>query len=247
MKLRLFSLVSLTAFTSLIVATRASALDLYNPNKTYGDEKVTIDDSSSRCLTADFKKLHDAALALAEKDINARKNADGAIPASIQKAVDDYRKELDTAWQAMHEPYCGFGAFGTSAAKKSFQKTLDRGRANFLAAVKNAPTHAVAATKAVATSAPAPATPTLPATASAKARVALMHNWRRGQRSNEIVEAQKILAAKGFMDANLATGYYGTITEQAVYAFQLKMKLVTSKNSPGAGQIGPKTRAALVK
>lgn len=245
MKLRLFSLVSLTAFTSLIVATRASALDLYNPNKTYGDEKVTIDDSSSRCLTTDFKKLHDAALALAEKDINARKNADGTIPATIQKAVDDYRKELDTAWQAMHEPYCGFGAFGTSAAKKSFQKTLDRGRTTFLAAVKATPAHAVTTTKAEPAS--APATPTLPATASAKARFALMHNWRRGQRSNEIVEAQKILAAKGFMDANLATGYYGTITEQAVYAFQLKMKLVTSKNSPGAGQIGPKTRAALVK
>lgn len=245
MKLRLFSLVSLTAFTSLIIATRASALDLYNPNKTYGDEKVTIDDSSSRCLTADFKKLHDAALALAEKDINARKNADGTIPATIQKAVDDYRKELDTAWQAMHEPYCGFGAFGTSAAKKSFQKTLDRGRTTFLAAVKTAPTRTVTTTKTEPAS--TPATPALPATASAKASVALTHNWRRGQRSNEIVEAQKILAAKGFMDANLATGYYGTITEQAVYAFQLKMKLVTSKSSPGAGQIGPKTRAALVK
>ena len=111
------------------------AMYLYNPHKRYGDEKVAITDATSRCLTAAAKSEHNADLARAEADGKAADIA--AHPDG--KLADDYKKylnNLDVAWGAMEAPYCGFGAFGASAALKAYQKTISRVRTTFLDAVK---------------------------------------------------------------------------------------------------------------
>ncbi len=111
------------------------ALDLYNPKKKYADEKKDILNPASRCVTTATKA--------ARADDLKNYEADGKKISGIEEPehplADDYKKYklvLDLAWEAMEEPYCGFGAFGTSAAIKSYNKTADRARANFLDAVK---------------------------------------------------------------------------------------------------------------
>lgn len=127
----LFSLVAavpVEAATKKVVR-RTTRLDLYNPRKHYGDEKKVITDPESRCLTASNKKAHEANLAQAEKDAASfHPDSDPRI-AELYKT---YLTKLDLAWGAMEEPYCGFGAFGSAAATKSYQKTIARTRDEFL-------------------------------------------------------------------------------------------------------------------
>lgn len=51
-------------------------------------------------------------------------------------AVSTYKQNLEIVWSAMEEPYCGHGSQGITAVKKSFNKSVDRLRAAFLAQVK---------------------------------------------------------------------------------------------------------------
>lgn len=109
--------------------SRRVGYDLYNRHKRYGDEKVTIADPSSRCDTAANKKAHEANVAQAKKDASAfHPDSDPRI----SEIYRTYMTKLDLAWGAMEEPYCGFGAFGNSAAKKSYDKTVARARTEFL-------------------------------------------------------------------------------------------------------------------
>lgn len=64
--------------------------------------------------------------------------------------------------------------------------------------------------------------------------------------NGDVVKLQEILKALGFFpkDQN-CTGYYGGITAKAVLDFQLKYGIVASKDEPGAGRFGPKTREKL--
>ena len=111
------------------VVTASKRLDLYSPKKKYGDEKKAITDPESRCITASNKKAHEANLAQAKKDAATfHPDADPRI-AELYKT---YLTKLDLAWGAMEEPYCGFGAFGSAAATKSYQKTIARTRNEFL-------------------------------------------------------------------------------------------------------------------
>lgn len=103
--------------------------DLYNRNKKYGDEKIDIMNPTSRCNTAANQKVHDANLVQAKKDI-ALFNPD--TDPRVEELASTYMDKLSLAWDAMEEPYCGFGAFGNSAAKKSYDKTVARARNEFL-------------------------------------------------------------------------------------------------------------------
>lgn len=117
------------------VAKTSIAMNLYNPNKRYGDEKKDIKDPTSRCLTAAAKAARVKDLATYEAD---GKKIEG-LGTPEHPLTDDYKKyetSLEYAWGAMEEPYCGFGAFGPSAALKSSQKTVLRARTAFLDAVK---------------------------------------------------------------------------------------------------------------
>ncbi len=241
-------------------------LDLYNPHKRYKDEKVTISDPDSRCTTAGFKALYTSALSQATTDANKLKDGSGALSAHVQKAFDTYKQDIEFGWQAMQQPYCGFGAFGVSAAKKSFQKTLSRARTNFLAVAKGTATAAqeqhaervvVASTGVslnkqtnVVAQAPAP-TPAPVVVSKSSASPAPAHvelaAVSYGQRGAAVKRLQDVLAAKGYLEADYATGYFGSYTQKALVQFQLDKKIITSKSSAAAGIIGPKTLAALQK
>lgn len=114
---------------------------LYIPKKTYKDEKVVISNAASRCNTPSMRAAHAKNLAKAEADGKLY----GLTPESVStteslppvgQAYKTYLNGLALAWDAMTEPYCGFGAFGTSAANKSYTKSVTHTRARFLAAAK---------------------------------------------------------------------------------------------------------------
>lgn len=123
------------------VKTKKYALDLYNPRKVYGDEKKDIKDATSRCNTPALHKIHLQNLERAKLDGKPHnltfESVSTTEPLSdIQEAYKKYLESLSFAWGAMEEPYCGFGAFGVSAARKSYDKSVERARARFLEAVK---------------------------------------------------------------------------------------------------------------
>lgn len=71
----------------------------------------------------------------------------------------------------------------------------------------------------------------------------------KGDYGDEVVELQKRLKEEGFFHYHTATGYFGTITEQAVKDYQCAKGIICSGNRfiTGWGQVGPKTREELNK
>lgn len=86
-------------------------------------------DIASRCLTAGMKSLHAGTVKTMEADIAKRGQGHSA-------AIETYREKIDIVWSAMEQPYCGFGSMGMTAVKHSYNKSVDRIRAAFLAATK---------------------------------------------------------------------------------------------------------------
>lgn len=64
-----------------------------------------------------------------------------------------------------------------------------------------------------------------------------------GSRSDQVSTLQSLLAAHGYLASNLATGFFGTLTEQAVQKFQCDSGILCS--GAGWGIVGPKTRTVL--
>ncbi len=89
------------------------------------DEKVFAD-STSRCNTPEMRKLHASNVKLMNDDITKFGVKAG------EQAVKDYQWKMDIIWDAMTEPYCGYGSRGVSAAKKSYQKSIARARSSFM-------------------------------------------------------------------------------------------------------------------
>jgi hypothetical protein len=94
-----------------------------------GKDEKDFANPVSRCLTADMKALDAKAVATMEAEIKK-------YGAGHEKAVASYKEKLDTVWSAMEQPYCGYGAYGMTAVKKSFNKSTERALAEFLAEVK---------------------------------------------------------------------------------------------------------------
>lgn len=69
----------------------------------------------------------------------------------------------------------------------------------------------------------------------------LSQDLKLGDSGQEVRELQKQLQALNLFKADV-TGYYGEVTQHAVFKFQQIQKLVADKNSLGAGIFGPKTR-----
>jgi peptidoglycan hydrolase-like protein with peptidoglycan-binding domain/3D (Asp-Asp-Asp) domain-containing protein len=67
---------------------------------------------------------------------------------------------------------------------------------------------------------------------------------QKGKRDPEVVRLQEVLIAQEFMD-HVPTGYFGNVTREALIAFQIDHGIIESKNNPGAGNVGPKTREIL--
>ena len=107
--------------------------NLYISGYRYNDEKTVFGDVSTRCVTAATK-------ALRAKDVKQAMKDEEAFSVKgdeeLEKIYKKYLDGLDLSWDAMLEPYCGFGSHGVVAAQKSYVKTVTRVRANFLAQVK---------------------------------------------------------------------------------------------------------------
>ena len=132
-----------TTKRKLTKASARYAYDLYNPRRHYGDEKVAITDASSRCNTPAMRAAHVKNLDRAKLDgkpfgLTFESASTTETLSPVGEAYKKYLTGLDLAWEAMEEPYCGFGAFGTTAAKKSYTKSIDRIRSRFLDVAKQA-------------------------------------------------------------------------------------------------------------
>jgi hypothetical protein len=87
-----------------------------------------FDNPVSRCLTADMKALNKKAVD--QMEVESKK-----YPTKTE-AIKKYKENLDTLWSAMAEPYCGYGGYGMTAVKKSFEKSVEHVHAECLADVK---------------------------------------------------------------------------------------------------------------
>lgn len=55
---------------------------------------------------------------------------------SKKNPAEIYKMKMDTVWSAMAEPYCGYGSKGIAAVKRSYTKSVEHIRAEFLKSVK---------------------------------------------------------------------------------------------------------------
>ncbi len=72
----------------------------------------------------------------------------------------------------------------------------------------------------------------------------LTKDLKIGDRGDQVLELQRELTRLNYFRTSI-TGYYGPVTEHAVFKFQQSQRLVGDKSSLGAGIFGPKTRDAL--
>ena len=104
---------------------------LYNPKRHYQDEHVVISNPTSKCVTPTNEAAYASAVKLADKD-GSENNVTTSTMTLLGDAYRKYRTGLGYAWGAMEAPYCGYGAFGVSAAQHSLGKSLSRLRRDFL-------------------------------------------------------------------------------------------------------------------
>jgi len=76
----------------------------------------------------------------------------------------------------------------------------------------------------------------------------LSRTLRIGAQGSDVTSLQSYLIAQGYLSAN-ATGYYGTLTQQAVQAWQSAQGIVTggSPTTTGFGMVGPMSRDRLTR
>jgi hypothetical protein len=85
----------------------------------------------SKCLIATVKDLN--AKAIKQYGADAAKYGKGH-----EKALERYKYRLDIAWEAMNNPYCGYGnKTGLADEIHSFKKSIERARGDFLADIGN--------------------------------------------------------------------------------------------------------------
>lgn len=59
-----------------------------------------------------------------------------AVLSNKKNPAEIYKMKMDTVWSAMAEPYCGYGSRGITAVKRSYTKSVEHIRAEFLKSVK---------------------------------------------------------------------------------------------------------------
>jgi len=207
-------------------------ISFFATNAVFADTAI-----SSKCVTAATKATHANVLAQMEKDIAPYGKTAGA-----QVAIKKYADGLETAWDAMNEPYCGYGSYGNASAVKSYSKSFNRVRTAFLAEVKGLLKTAAQPTAAqTVPDRKQPEAPKKPQSAPIPSGLKL------GMRSQDVTRLQQKLAAyfKIAADTSIVTGYFGPKTEALVIKFQLERTLIASRKSAGAGRVGLKTAKEL--
>ena len=215
---------------------------------------------ASRCITSATQVMYATMIAQEKKDIAPYRDV-----ASMEAAIKTYQENIDTAWEAMGDPYCGYGSYGAKSAIHSFQKTAERVRGAFLERVaqyrKTGTVSAIApvVTPPVTTSdAPVPTTkvPEPPATSIVTTAVvpasvtgSIARGLHEGMRGDSVLQLQRLLATiqKIALDDPYITGYFGAMTKKRLIKFQLDKGIIDTSDAPGAGQVGPRTAAALNK
>lgn len=94
-----------------------------------GADEHDFTNPTSRCLTAGMKTLNAQAVRQMNADI-------AKFGTGHPTAVADYREKIAIVWSAMEQPYCGYGAYGMTAVRHSFEKSVERIRQAFLDATK---------------------------------------------------------------------------------------------------------------
>lgn len=84
----------------------------------------------------------------------------------------------------------------------------------------------------------------IPARAVPQPVGAFPYEMNRGDRGESVRKLQEELYRLNYLRIE-PTGYYGEVTEHAVFKFQQASGLVVSKEDSGAGLLGPQTRATL--
>ncbi len=77
-----------------------------------------------------------------------------------------------------------------------------------------------------------------------KKEVFIYRGVKKGDKGDEVKKLQEELSRLNFFKGE-ATGYFGSVTEHALFKFQQYSGIVASEKDSGAGYLGPKTRAAL--
>ena len=94
-----------------------------------GADEKNFTNSTTRCITKAITAKYNAAEAQMKKDI-------APYVVSKASAVQTYKNKIDLVWEIMHEPYCGYGAYGLTAVAHSFDKSVVDTRDTFFKAVK---------------------------------------------------------------------------------------------------------------
>ena len=214
---------------------------------------------TSKCVTATTEATHNAAVTQMNKDI-----APYAIDAKVANVIEQYKQNIETAWQAMQQPYCGYGSYGTASAIHSLSKSIGRARSTFLTNIKNPSAANVALMQPTTVQVPSTAeekvevatasketvkttkTVKKASTTSVSTGTAIQKGLHRGMRSEAVTALQEKLAKQyGLATSDYVTGFFGAKTQQLVIKFQLEKGLISSSSSSAAGMIGPRTIKAL--
>jgi len=95
---------------------------------TKGADEKNFSNPVTRCLTKEITGMYEKAVSQMNADI--KEHGDHPVEA------EDYKRRLDITWDAMHEPYCGYGSYGLAAVKHSFDKSVTHARTEYLAEAK---------------------------------------------------------------------------------------------------------------
>lgn len=97
-----------------------------------------------------------------------------------------------------------------------------------------------------------PAVPASPALTNASFRAFFNRRLVVGSIGNDVKGLQQFLNGQGFMVSKIGPGapgsettYFGRATQAALLKFQLANGIIQSQSDPGAGTVGPKTRAKI--
>ena len=125
MRFGLIKTTSILALFCLSLAPLAPLAQARSVSAIKGKDETNFADPETRCNTAEMRTLNKQAINQMLTDIKQRK-ADGSQAAKL------YQYKLDLIWDAMLQPYCGYGSRGITAVRKSFQKSVNRARTAFL-------------------------------------------------------------------------------------------------------------------
>lgn len=207
--------------------------------------------TTSKCVTTATQTTRDKALAQMEKDIALYVKDEKAEP-----VIAEYKQSLQTAWAAMEDSYCGYGAYGNASAIKSFTKSITRARSTFLEKIKHPETATVSLMKQEVVqvsladdsikSTSTPLTKKVKILGKSNGSEIVRSGLRKGMRSEAVKILQKRLAKHfGVAESDLVTGYFGPMTQKYVIMYQLEKKLISGSSSTAAGLVGPKTSSSL--